>query len=346
MTTTSLQTRQAHDLGTAMTPEVFEMFRRTRPASRQDLSNYVKVFLGIDVPRPAHLPGHSSPMDDLWPSLSTDRATEQRRARSSQVVRPRTTFPISQRTGPAFFDLSWRDGRLWGSQVGSRKGMNYQFDKEKISQHVVKYGVDVRPPISPDEDRTKLQDYANWLVQQFPRRSRRCCRGRASCGCNGRFSCRTQAGGAAHVHPDRPGPVFTFPERLYIDRPHELSITDRDKVFRKAYDELRARFPDHTVPRVGVIHELVFDTGNLSSLDVIAGCLKHDRWRHQAQNLRIQIESLIDGKSMNIGSGHLPAALGPGGSPRAPGGPQVRHHRQRGCQQSADARRHDPGRDQ
>ena len=46
--------------------------------------------------------------------------------------------------------------------------MNYQFDKEKISQHIVKYGVDMRPPVLPEQDRTKLQDYGNWLVEQFP----------------------------------------------------------------------------------------------------------------------------------------------------------------------------------
>ncbi len=46
--------------------------------------------------------------------------------------------------------------------------MNYQFDIEKISQHIVKYGVDMRPPVLPEQDRAKLQDYGNWLVEQFP----------------------------------------------------------------------------------------------------------------------------------------------------------------------------------
>jgi hypothetical protein len=179
--------------------------------------------------------------------------------------------------------------------------MNYQFDKEKISQHVVKYGVDVRPPISPDEDRTKLQDYANWLIQQFPEAFETMLSGPRELRVQRTFllpdAKRVEL--PTFILSGR-GPVLTFPERLYIDRPHELSIPDRDKVFRKAYDELRARFPERTVPRVGVVHEMVFDTEHLSSLDVIAGCLKHDRWRRQAHNLRIQIESLVDGKSMSI----------------------------------------------
>ena len=41
--------------------------------------------------------------------------------------------------------------------------MNYQFASESVSQHIVKYGVDIRPAISPEQDRTKLQDYGNWL---------------------------------------------------------------------------------------------------------------------------------------------------------------------------------------
>ena len=96
------------------------------------------------------------------------------------------------------------------------------------------------------------------------------------------------------------GPVFTFPERLYIDRPHELDIFDKDKIFRRAYDELRARFPERTVPRVGVIHELVFDTGYVNSLDVVASGLKHDLWRRKATNIRIILEAPTDGKNVNI----------------------------------------------
>jgi len=179
--------------------------------------------------------------------------------------------------------------------------MNYQFDREKISQHVVKYGVDIRPPISPDTDRTKLQDYANWLVEQFP--------DAFETMLSGPRELRVQR---TFLLPDAKrvelptfvltarGPVFTFPERLYIDRPHELSILDRDKTFRKAYDELRARFPERTIPRIGVIHELVFDTGYVNSLDVIASGLKYDLWRRTARNLRIQVEFPVEDKNIAV----------------------------------------------
>ncbi|OHB62713.1 MAG: hypothetical protein A2Y77_16115 [Planctomycetes bacterium RBG_13_62_9] len=179
--------------------------------------------------------------------------------------------------------------------------MNYQFDREKVSQHIVKYGVDIRPAIAPDQDRTKLQDYANWLVAQFPEAFETMLSGPRELRIQRTFllpnTKRVEL--PTFVLTGR-GPVYTFPERLYIDRPHELSIPDKDKVFRKAYDELRTRFPERTVPRVGVVHEFVFDTGYIDSLDVIASCLKYDLWREKARSIRILIEAPVEDKNVNI----------------------------------------------
>lgn len=179
--------------------------------------------------------------------------------------------------------------------------MNYQFDNDRISQHIVKYGVDVRPAILPDQDRAKLQDYANWLVSQFPDAFETMLSGPRELRIQRTFllpnAKRVEL--PTFVLTGR-GPVYTFPERLFIDRPHELDICDKDKIFRRALDELRVRFPDRTVPRVGVIHEFVFDTGCVNSLNVIASGLKYDVWRQKAQNIRINIEAPTDGKNVNI----------------------------------------------
>lgn len=70
--TVSPRTEQSHDLETARTPAVLAMLRRMRPETRADLKNYVKVFLGIDVPDKCICPGHSSPMDYLWHSFAAD----------------------------------------------------------------------------------------------------------------------------------------------------------------------------------------------------------------------------------------------------------------------------------
>ncbi len=179
--------------------------------------------------------------------------------------------------------------------------MNYQFDKEKISQHIVKYGVDMRPVVTPEQDRTKLQDYGNWLVQQFPEVFETLLVGPKELRVQRTFllpnAKRVEL--PTFVLTNR-GPVYTFPERLYIDRPHELDIPDKDRIFRKAYDELRVRFAERMVPRVGVVHELVFDSGLVNSLDIVASNLKNEVWRQKAASLRILLETPTDDKNINI----------------------------------------------
>jgi hypothetical protein len=179
--------------------------------------------------------------------------------------------------------------------------MNYQFDKEKISQHIVKYGVDMRPPVLPEQDRAKLQDYGNWLVEQFPEVFETLLVGPRELRVQRTFllpnAKRIEL--ATFILTNR-GPVYTFPVRLYVDRPHELDIADKDKIFRRVFDELRSRFPDRAVPRVGVVHEIVFDAGCINSLDIVASILKNDLWRQRAKNIRILLETPTDDKNVNI----------------------------------------------
>jgi hypothetical protein len=179
--------------------------------------------------------------------------------------------------------------------------MNYQFDKEKVSQHIVKYGVDMRPAVLPEQDRTKLQDYGNWLVEQFPEVFETLLVAPRELRVQRTFllpnAKRIEL--ATFILTNR-GPVYTFPERLYIDRPHELDIIEKDKIFRRVFEELRSRFPDRTVPRVGVVHEIVFDTGFINSLDIVASTLKNDLWRQRAKNVRILLEMPTDDKNVNI----------------------------------------------
>lgn len=54
--------------------EVYSALRRSRPRTREDLKNYVKVFLGIDIPDKSICEGHNSPMDYLERSFLADFA--------------------------------------------------------------------------------------------------------------------------------------------------------------------------------------------------------------------------------------------------------------------------------
>jgi hypothetical protein len=53
--------------------DLYSKLRKTRPVTRRDLKNYVKVFLGIDVPDKQICPEHHSPMDYLWHTFSESK---------------------------------------------------------------------------------------------------------------------------------------------------------------------------------------------------------------------------------------------------------------------------------
>jgi len=179
--------------------------------------------------------------------------------------------------------------------------MNYQFDIEQISQHIVKYGVDIRPAIVLEQDKAKLQDYCNWLIEQFPEIFETLLAGPRQLHVQRTFvlSDGKRADLPTFLLTGR-GPLFTFPRRLYINQAHDIDVHDRDKIFRKALDELRVRFPERTVLRIGVVNEFVFDTGVMNSLEVIASNLKNDVWRERIKNLRILLEAPRDGKNINM----------------------------------------------
>jgi len=80
---------------------IYSVLRRTRPTTRQDLRNYVKVFLGISVPDKRICPEHNSPMDYLWHSFSAD-------------------FPDSRPTGHEQRAMKNADAVIWANRAGGK----------------------------------------------------------------------------------------------------------------------------------------------------------------------------------------------------------------------------------
>jgi len=179
--------------------------------------------------------------------------------------------------------------------------MNYLFDKEHISQHVVKYGVDIRPAIGLKQDKTKLQEYCNWLIEQLPEVFETLLVGPKQLRVQKNFLLpNTKRVEMPTFILTNRGPVFTFPERIYIDEVQDLDVPEKDKIFRKALDELRSQFVGRRIMRVGVIHEFVFDTGEINSVEIIASNLKNDVWRERIKNLSIRLETPREGKNINL----------------------------------------------
>lgn len=179
--------------------------------------------------------------------------------------------------------------------------MNYEFSKENISQHVIKYGVDIRPAISVRDDKTRLQNYCNRLIEQFPQAFETIV--------SGPNQLRVQK--AFVLNNDKRmelptfiltarGPVFTFPLRMFINEVQDIDIPEKDKILRKALDELRNIFTDKKIPRMGVINELVFDTGEINSVEILTSSLKNDIWRERVKNLTITLQAPTQDKNINL----------------------------------------------
>ena len=67
-------TNSKHEYGSdiASAANIYSALRRSRPRTKRDLKNYVKVFLGIDIPDRRICSEHNSPMDYLWHSFAAD----------------------------------------------------------------------------------------------------------------------------------------------------------------------------------------------------------------------------------------------------------------------------------
>jgi len=51
---------------------------------------------------------------------------------------------------------------------------------------------------------------------------------------------------------------------------------------------------------VGVVHEFIFDTGQVDSVQILASNLKNDVWRQRVKNLRILLETPMEEKNINV----------------------------------------------
>ncbi len=103
--------------GASQAATVYEMLRLTPPRTRADLRNYVKVFLGIDVPDKKMCPEHSSPLDYLWHSFAADFESS---AGSASVGATGRGCP-GQAQGPAAtHGIRNGDAVVWANRAGGK----------------------------------------------------------------------------------------------------------------------------------------------------------------------------------------------------------------------------------
>jgi len=180
---------------------------------------------------------------------------------------------------------------------------NYFFDQKDIVQHTVKYGVDVRPTILVDQEKTELQEYCNWLTREFPQLFETLLIG------PNEFRVQKKFFVGSKVRLELPtltltqrGPLFIVPIKMQAEENYveEFAIHDRDHIFRRALEKLRGTFANRKVLRVGVVHELIFDTGATSSVDLVSSMLAKEVWKRGMKNIRLHLENPRDGKNINV----------------------------------------------
>jgi len=177
---------------------------------------------------------------------------------------------------------------------------NFIFNKNDISQHIVKYGVDIRPPIQPGQEKGKLQSYCNWLIETFPEvfetllssPEKTIVQKTFPASGNKRIELPTFA-------MTQRGPLYTFPVRLLVENSEDFDISEKNKIFRSALEKFRETFIGKIV-RVGVVHEIVFDCGNINPVDIIASTMNKEVWLERLKNIRIHLENPESGYNINI----------------------------------------------
>jgi hypothetical protein len=179
----------------------------------------------------------------------------------------------------------------------------FVYSESDISQRIVKYGVDVRPVLVRD-DREKLQIYSNWLIDEYPQAFETLLSGPERtivqkvfvAGNNKRIELPTFS------TTDR-GFCYTFPVCLLVQNVEDFDILDKNKIFRKSIEKFRQMFAGHRIVRVGVVNEIVFDTGSINSVEIIANEIRKDVWRERVRTVAIHLENPTEKYNVNVDLG-------------------------------------------
>ena len=101
---------------------IYSKLRRTRPRTRRDLKNYVKVFLGLDIPNKKICREHNTPMDYLWHSFSADFATEKEplTAENTESPKKKLKLRISADSACSAVKRINADAIVWANRAGGK----------------------------------------------------------------------------------------------------------------------------------------------------------------------------------------------------------------------------------
>ncbi len=187
---------------------------------------------------------------------------------------------------------------------------------DDLVHHIVKFGLDIFPPIDISIERTRLNIFEEEARNQLPKLVEK------HVGSDTEFvlskTFRAQSGSASASVPtfvltDR-GPVFIFP----IQIPVPIGNTGLESDIPELFETFRGLFfkaiPGRDTLRFGMVRELIFDTGQELGVDLItpkegfAGAtIANGRmqltYKDQTYNHQITIATVQSGKETRLGVG-------------------------------------------
>ncbi|MFQ6114640.1 MAG: hypothetical protein ACE5NG_11260 [bacterium] len=145
----------------------------------------------------------------------------------------------------------------------------FKFSKSKITEHMEKVGVDIRPVIEPKLDREKLYNVGSKLVEKYPNLFESLIQSPTEFRITKRFIFPGK--GEAELNTltiTQRGPVLTFP-RIVGAFEEEVSLNRVEDVTVDCLNIFRSIFPEKKMIRVGLVNHYIFDTGPVESVRLI-----------------------------------------------------------------------------
>lgn len=144
---------------------------------------------------------------------------------------------------------------------------------EDLQQNILKYGLDIFPPLDVGNEMTRTHDLFRTLREQWPDFYQEL-NFRPESGKFKVLASFKLKGGKSVTFPTltltKRGPVFAFPRRLPDPLGEYAFEGDYDEVFLSSLAILRKEFPGTSVLRMGVVREAVFSTGKSNAVPYLA----------------------------------------------------------------------------
>ncbi|AQT66961.1 Terminase-like family protein [Anaerohalosphaera lusitana] len=129
---------------------IYEDLRMIRPAGRSDIKNYIKVFLGVDVPDVRVCGDHDTPMDYLWHCWSADKSTGKTNADAMLISADDANMASDDNAGAN------GDAVVWANRAG---GKTHIAAIATLLDCLFKPGCDVRILGGSGEQASRMYDY-------------------------------------------------------------------------------------------------------------------------------------------------------------------------------------------